>query len=177
MSGHQAEPSQIRVGQGFDSHRFSDDPERVLVLGGVKFDGHAGLVGHSDADVVAHACIDALLGAADLGDIGQAFPDTDPGHADADSIELLKRAVVMLAEDGWSVVNVDCTAILEQPKIAPMRDEMMRCLSEAVGGTVSVKGKRAEQMGSLGRGEGVAAIAVALIQQVGSTGMANGLAS
>jgi 2-C-methyl-D-erythritol 2,4-cyclodiphosphate synthase len=154
---------QVRVGQGFDVHPFSDDPGRALVLGGVTFDGERGLAGHSDADAVAHAVTDALLGAAGLGDIGQHFPDTDSSLAGADSIELLRRAVADVRAAGWSPGNVDCTVVLEAPKLAPRRDEIERCLSGAVGAPVTVKGKRAEGLGALGRSEGIACIAVALV--------------
>ena len=120
----------IRVGQGFDIHRFSDDPARVLVLGGVQFPGEPGLDGHSDADVVAHACADALLGAAGLGDIGMHFPDTDPRWAGADSIEMLRHVVdVLLAADAWVPVNIDCAVVCERPKLAPRRDEMQSRLT------------------------------------------------
>ena len=153
----------VRVGQGFDVHPFSDDPTRRLVLGGVAFDGERGLAGHSDADVVAHAVTDALLGAAGLGDIGEHFPDTDPALAGADSIELLRRAVADVRAAGWAPENVDCTVVLEAPKLAPRRDDMAAALSAAVGAPVTVKGKRAEGLGALGRGEGVACFAVALV--------------
>ncbi len=153
----------VRVGQGFDVHPFSADPDRVLVLGGVTFDGAPGLAGHSDADVVAHAVTDALLGAAGLGDIGQHFPDTDPALAGADSIELLRRAVADVRAAGWSPGNVDCTVVLDTPKLAPRRDELQGRLSDAVGAPVSVKGKRPEGLGALGRGEGIACFAVALV--------------
>jgi 2-C-methyl-D-erythritol 2,4-cyclodiphosphate synthase len=153
----------MRVGQGFDVHRFSADPARVLVLGGVRFDGAPGLVGHSDADVVAHACADALLGAAGLGDIGTWFPDTDPAYADADSIELLTRTVEAVRAEGWRPANIDCSVVCESPKLAPHRDEMQQRLSGAVGAPVTVKGRRAESLGALGRGEGIACWAVALL--------------
>ena len=153
----------IRVGQGFDVHRFSDDPARPLVLGGVVFDGHVGLHGHSDADAVAHACADALLGAAGLGDIGQHFPDNDPRWAGADSIALLRHVVSLVVADGWSIGNVDCSVICEVPKLAPRRDEMQQRLSEAVGAPVSVKGRRAEGLGAIGRREGIACFAVAVL--------------
>lgn len=146
-------------------HRYSDDPDRSLVLGGVSFDGERGLVGHSDADVVAHACAEALLGAAGLDDIGQMFPDTDPELAAADSIELLRRAVAEVRASGWRPVNVDCAVVLDTPKLAPRRVEMQRILSDAVGAPVGVKGRRSEGVGSLGRGEGVAAWAVALVSR------------
>lgn len=154
----------VRVGQGFDVHAFSDDPARALVLGGVRFDGERGLAGHSDADVVAHAVIDALLGAAGLGDIGQHFPDTDPAFAGADSMALLRRAVADLRAAGWLPSNVDCTVVLEAPKLAPRRAELQAGLTAAVGAPVTVKGKRAEGLGALGRREGIACFAVALVE-------------
>ncbi|MET0729192.1 MAG: 2-C-methyl-D-erythritol 2,4-cyclodiphosphate synthase [Acidimicrobiales bacterium] len=153
----------MRVGQGFDAHPVSPAPDRPLVLGGVTFEGAAGLAGHSDADVIAHAVTDALLGAAGLGDIGEHFPDTDPAFAGADSIELLRRAVADVRAAGWAPGNVDCTVILDTPKLAPRRGELQRRLSEAVGAPVTVKGKRPEGLGALGRGEGVACFAVALV--------------
>jgi 2-C-methyl-D-erythritol 2,4-cyclodiphosphate synthase len=154
----------MRVGMGFDVHRFSDDPDRVLVLGGVRFDGVRGLDGHSDADAIAHACTDALLGAAGLGDIGSWFPDTDPDLAGADSIELLRTAVAAVRAEGWVVSNIDCSVVCEQPKLAPRRDDMQHRLSGAVGAPVTVKGRRAESLGALGRGEGIACWAVALLE-------------
>jgi 2-C-methyl-D-erythritol 2,4-cyclodiphosphate synthase len=149
---------------GFDTHRFTDDPPRPLVLGGVAFPGERGLAGHSDADVVAHAVADALLGAASLGDIGRHFPDSDPRWAGAESMDLLARVVDMVADVG-RVVNVDCTVVLEAPRLAPYREEMERRLAEVVGADVSVKAKRAEGMGAIGRGEGVACWAVALVER------------
>jgi 2-C-methyl-D-erythritol 2,4-cyclodiphosphate synthase len=153
----------VRVGQGFDVHPFSDDPARALVLGGVSFESERGLAGHSDADAVAHAVTDALLGAAGLGDIGQHFPDTDPTLAGADSIELLRQAVADVRAAGWNPGNVDCTVVLEEPKLAPRRAEMERRLADAVGAPVTVKGKRAEGLGALGRREGIACFAVAVV--------------
>lgn len=153
----------IRIGQGFDMHPFSDDPERELVLGGVRFPEDRGLVGHSDSDVIAHAITDAVLGAAGLGDIGGFFPDTDPALEGADSIALLRSAVAALADAGWKVVNADCTVVLDSPKIAPVRDHMQQHLSEALDAPVLVKGKRTEGIGALGRGEGIACWAVALV--------------
>jgi 2-C-methyl-D-erythritol 2,4-cyclodiphosphate synthase len=155
----------VRVGQGFDVHPFSDDPTRVLVLGGVPFPGEPGLVGHSDSDVIAHAVVDALLGAAGLGDIGQRFPDSDPVWEGADSIGLLEQAVADVRAAGWAPANVDCTVVLESPKVAPRRAEMESRLSAAVGAPVTVKGKRAEGLGSLGRKEGIACFAVALVER------------
>ena len=151
----------MRIGQGIDMHRFAD--ERPLVLGGVLFDSERGLEGHSDADVVAHAVADALLGAAGLGDLGQHFPDTDPQWAGADSIALLGEVRERLAAAGWRVVNVDCTVVLEAPKLASHLVAMQERLGAAVGGPVSVKAPRPEALGALGRGEGVACWAVALV--------------
>lgn len=158
---------QLRVGNGFDVHRWSDDPARHLVIGGVPFDGVRGLEGHSDADPVAHACTDALLGAAGLGDIGVLFPDTDERWRGADSMALLAEAARRVREAGWEPVNVDCTVVVDTPKLAPVRDAMQAGLTEAVGAPVTVKGKRSEGVGALGRGEGVVAWAVALIARSG----------
>ncbi len=155
----------IRVGNGFDVHPPSADAARTLVLGGVTFADEPGLAGHSDADVVAHACTDAILGAAGLGDIGSMFPDTDAAFAGADSIELLRTAAGLVADAGFDIGNVDCVVVLDRPRIAPVRDEMQRRLSEAVGAPVTVKGKRTEGVGSLGRGEGVASWAVAVVSR------------
>lgn len=154
---------EMRVGQGFDIHPFSDDPERRLVLGGVEFPDERGLAGHSDADAVAHAVTDALLGAAGLGDIGQLFPDTDPTWAGADSMGMLAEAVSRVRANGWDVANVDCTVIAERPKLAPRRDEMQHALTAAVGAPVTLKGKRGEGLGALGRAEGIAVLANALL--------------
>lgn len=158
-------PLTVRVGQGFDVHPFSDDPARRLVLGGVTFEGERGLAGHSDADAIAHAVTDALLGAAGLGDIGQHFPDTDPALAGADSLDLLRQAVADVRAAGWEPGNVDCTVVLEAPKLAPHRAEVERRLSAVVGAPVTVKGKRAEGLGALGRREGIACFAVALVSE------------
>ena len=153
---------EFRIGQGFDVHPYSDDLDRPLILGGVTFPP-PGLVGHIDSDVIAHAITDAILGAAGLGDIGSMFSDTDPEHAGADSIRLLATATKTVRASGWKVVNVDCTVVLDTPKIAPRRDEMIGHLSGAVGAPVSVKGKRSEGVGALGRGEGVVCFANALL--------------
>jgi len=161
------ETSMIRVGQGFDIHRFSDDPSRPLVLGGVTFEGVRGLHGHSDADAVAHAVTDALLGAAGLGDIGEHFPDTDPQWKGADSLVLLRHAVALVQEAGFVVGNVDCSVVCETPKLAPHRATMQQRLSEAAGAPVTVKGRRAEGLGALGRQEGIAVWAVAVIRAQG----------
>lgn len=154
---------EIRVGQGFDVHRTGDDPDRPMMLGGCQFPGMPGLVGHSDGDAVAHAIAEALLGAAGLGDLGSHFPDTDPAHGGADSVELLRTVVAEVRADGWSIGNADCSVICEHPKLAPMRDEMHRRLSDAVGAPVTVKGRRPEGLGSLGRDEGIACFAVAVL--------------
>ena len=153
----------LRVGSGFDVHPFSADPTRALVLGGVTIAGARGLVGHSDADVIAHACAEALLGAAGMGDLGTWFPDDDPTYSGADSVQLLRTVASELRSRGWSAINIDCSVVCEAPKLAPHRNEMQRRLSDAVDAPVSVKGRRAEGMGALGRREGIACWAVALI--------------
>jgi 2-C-methyl-D-erythritol 2,4-cyclodiphosphate synthase len=154
----------VRVGQGFDIHPFSDDPGRPLVLGGVVVPGR-GLKGHSDADVVCHAIIDALLGAAGAGDIGTMFPDTSPALAGADSLRLLSRALEKISPP-WRAVNVDCTVIAEAPRLAAYRETMERRLGEVLGAPASVKAKRAEALGALGRSEGIACLAVALLEEI-----------
>jgi 2-C-methyl-D-erythritol 2,4-cyclodiphosphate synthase len=151
----------FRVGQGFDVHALV--PGRRLVLGGVEIAGPQGLLGHSDADVLAHAVIDGLLGAAGLGDIGTLFPDTDEAHRGADSMHLLAQALARVQAQGWRIGNVDCTVIAQQPKIAPyvpaMRDRLARELQVSAA-EVSIKGKTTEWLGFTGRGEGIAALAV-----------------
>jgi len=154
-----------RVGVGFDVHPFSDDPARPLVLGGITLEGEQGLAGHSDADVIAHAVADALLGAAGLGDLGEHFPDTDPRWRGVDSLRLLGAVVELVAAGGWTVANIDVSVVLESPKLAPHRSAMQAALSAVVEGPVSVKAKRAEGLGALGRGEGVACWAVALLER------------
>jgi 2-C-methyl-D-erythritol 2,4-cyclodiphosphate synthase len=153
----------LRIGEGFDIHPFSTDPNRKLVLGGVHIADSPGLVGHSDADAISHAITDALFGASGLGDIGQHFPDTDPAWKGADSIRLLAAAVGLVRAEGWRISNVDSTVVLEMPKLAPYRMAIVDRLTEVVGAPVSVKAKRAEQLGSLGRREGIAVFAVALL--------------
>ena len=135
----------------------------MLVLGGVAFPGEPTLVGHSDADVIAHAAADALLGAAGLGDIGQHYPDTDPAWKGADSLRILADVAAKVTALGWSIGNVDCSVVCESPRIAPVRDEMMRNLSAAAGAPVSVKGRRAEGLGAVGRKEGIMCFASAII--------------
>lgn len=158
----------MRAGIGYDSHRF--DPDRPLVLGGITVPDSPGLAGHSDGDAVLHAVIDALLGAAALGSIGLLFPDTDPAHAGADSGELLSRVVERLAAERWRIANVDVTVIAERPRIQPHAAAMRRRMSELLGvseGAVSVKGKTNEGLGWIGRGEGLAVMAVALLDRTG----------
>lgn len=150
-----------RIGHGFDIHPFTDDPGRRLVLGGITIPG-PGLAGHSDADVVGHAICDALLGAAGMGDIGTHFPDTDPAFEGADSMELLAR-VVNSVTASWEIANVDTTVVLEAPRLAPHREDIQQRLQQVVGAPVSVKAKRAEALGALGRREGIACFAVALL--------------
>lgn len=153
-----------RTGIGYDSHRFGAD--RPLVLGGVTIPGAAGLVGHSDADAVAHALTDALLGAAALGDIGQHFPDSDPQWKNADSMHLLAVAVERLRNAGWAPQQCDVTVILEAPKLAPHVPAMRTAIAAVLGvpiDAVSCKAKTNELMGFIGRGEGIAVLAVASI--------------
>lgn len=156
----------MRVGIGYDSHRFAD--RRKLILGGVAIPHLQGLAGHSDADAVAHALTDAVLGAAGLGDIGTMFPPADAQWRDANSLELLKQAYLRVVEAGHSFVSADITVILERPKLAPFIDAMREKLAAALVtgvSTVSVKAKTNEGMGWIGRGEGVAVIAVALLDK------------
>jgi 2-C-methyl-D-erythritol 2,4-cyclodiphosphate synthase len=156
----------IRTGIGIDSHRFEEG--RPLILGGVDIPHEEGLAGHSDADVLTHAVIDALLGAAGLGDIGQHFPDTDERFKDADSLELLRTVIVFLEQNSFRVLHVDTTVMMERPKLSPYRDSIRTTLSGALGvglGHVNVKATTGEGMGFVGRGEGVAAMAVATIER------------
>jgi 2-C-methyl-D-erythritol 2,4-cyclodiphosphate synthase len=148
----------MRVGIGYDAHRFV--PGGRLVLGGLEFDHPQGLEGHSDADVVAHAIIDAVLGAAGLGDLGSHFPPDDERWRDADSLDLLRTTVGQLP---GRVINVDATVICEEPKLAPHRTEMEQRLSDTIGAPASVKATTNEGMGAIGSGEGIACFAVALV--------------
>src|SRR4051812_10725366 len=155
----------IRVGIGYDSHRFVDG--RPLVLGGIKIPHARGLAGHSDADAVAHALIDAILGAVAAGDIGQLFPDTDPRWKDANSMELLRTAHELVQARGYALAQADLTIITEQPKLSPHLGAMAARLAEHLGanpGSVSLKAKTNEGMGFVGRGEGIAVIAVATLE-------------
>ncbi len=175
----------LRIGHGYDAHRRMSQSEmsdnaagtdnvsnKVLVLGGVTFPDEMPLVGHSDADVVCHAVIDALLNAADLGDIGQMFPDTDPAYAGANSLELLAKSAAAVSAAGWHLINADCTLIADRPMLAPHKPQMQRLLSEAARGPVTVSGKRTEGLlpglsespGTEGeRVNGIVAFAVALL--------------
>ena len=158
----------FRVGQGFDIHRFGDDPARPLVLGGCVFDGVPGLQGHSDADAIAHAATDALLGAAGLGDIGEHFPDDDERWHDADSLELLRTVAAQVQASGASLRHIDVTVLVEAPKLAPHREQIRGNLSAVLGlglPHVNVKATRGEGMGFVGRGEGAAALAVATVER------------
>jgi 2-C-methyl-D-erythritol 2,4-cyclodiphosphate synthase len=152
-------------GIGYDCHRLA--PGRPLILGGVEIPYERGLEGHSDADVLTHSVIDALLGAAGLGDIGEHFPDTDERYRDADSLVLLETVLTTVIAAGLEVVNVDCTVLMEAPKLAPHRQAIRECLARALGlapARVNVKATTGEGMGFVGRGEGVAALAVASLR-------------
>jgi 2-C-methyl-D-erythritol 2,4-cyclodiphosphate synthase len=156
----------VVTGLGYDCHRFAEG--RRLVLGGVELEYDRGLAGHSDADVLTHAIIDALLGAAALGDIGEHFPDTEERYRDADSLDLLRTTVAMLCQRGCLVVHVDATVVIERPHVAPVRDQIRALLAQALGISpehVSVKATRGEGMGFVGRGEGVAALAIATVER------------
>lgn len=155
----------MRIGHGYDVHRFADG--RELILGGVEIPYRRGLLGHSDADVVLHAVMDALLGAAALGDIGKHFPDTDPKYKDIDSIKLLWDVVGLLKEAGYKIVNIDCTVCAQEPKLAPFIDEMRENIAVACGlrtNAVSVKATTEEGLGFTGKLEGISATAVCLIE-------------
>jgi 2-C-methyl-D-erythritol 2,4-cyclodiphosphate synthase len=155
----------VRVGVGYDSHRFA--PGRPLKLGGVLIPSDVGLLGHSDADAICHAVTDAILGAAGLGDIGEMFPDTDPANKDRDSIKMLEAAVKQIATAGYRVNQVDVSVVAESPRIAPHREKIRARLASALGidsASVSVKGKSNEGMGWIGRKEGLACIAVATLR-------------
>ena len=159
--------TKLRVGHGYDVHRLVEG--RALILGGVTVPFDRGLLGHSDADVLTHAVMDALLGAAALGDIGKLFPDSDAAYAGADSLALLERVTALLREHGWQVGNVDATVVAQTPKLAPYIPEMRRRLAEAMGldvDGVSVKATTEERLGFTGSGEGMAAHAVALIERL-----------
>ena len=159
--------TKLRVGHGYDVHRLVEG--RALILGGVTVPFDRGLLGHSDADVLTHAVMDALLGAAALGDIGKLFPDSDAAYAGADSIALLERVTALLREHGWQVGNVDATVVAQAPRLAPYIPDMRRRLAEVMGldvDCVSVKATTEERLGFTGSGEGMAAHAVALIERL-----------
>jgi 2-C-methyl-D-erythritol 2,4-cyclodiphosphate synthase len=156
----------MRVGLGHDTHRLAEG--RPLLLGGVRVEHSRGLVGHSDADVVLHAVTDALLGAAGLGDIGDAYPDTDPAYLDADSRVFLRETLTRLNQKGWRVVNVDVTIFAQEPKLGPIKDRIRRQLADLLGldlDAVNVKAKTGEKVGHIGRGEAIGCQAIALIDQ------------
>jgi 2-C-methyl-D-erythritol 2,4-cyclodiphosphate synthase len=158
----------FRIGQGFDVHRFA--PGRRLILGGVELAHPRGLEGHSDADVLTHAICDALLGAAALGDIGGHFPDTDPAWKDADSLRLLEHVVALLGKNGWAIGNIDATIVAQEPRIAPYVERIRARLAGAAGiaaECIGVKATTSETLGFTGRGEGIAALAVALLVKTG----------
>jgi 2-C-methyl-D-erythritol 2,4-cyclodiphosphate synthase len=160
----------MRAGIGYDIHRFREG--RRLVLGGVEIDGETGLAGHSDADVLLHAIIDALLGATGLGDIGQHFPPDDPQWQDASSLDLLARTLSPLREAGFAVENVDATIIAERPRLSPHIPSMRQRIAEALSveaGRVNVKATTHEGLGPIGRGEGIAAMAVATLREQAQT--------
>ena len=156
----------LRIGHGYDVHRLTEG--RRLILGGVDVAYDRGLLGHSDADVLTHAVMDALLGAAALGDIGKLFPDSDDRYAGADSLALLRRVTAYLAENGWQAVNVDATVVAQAPKLMPYIGAMRENLAAAMGldvGCVSVKATTEERLGFTGSGEGMAAHAAALVEK------------
>jgi 2-C-methyl-D-erythritol 2,4-cyclodiphosphate synthase len=158
--------SELRIGLGVDAHAFSDGVP--LVLGGVAIESPRGLAGHSDGDVIAHALIDALLGGAGLGDIGSLFPPGEPEWEGASSLELLRRAAAQVHEAGWELVNADCVLIGEEPRIAPLREQMRERLAEAVGADaerINVRATTTDKLGFTGRGQGLAAQAVALVKR------------
>lgn len=159
----------LRIGHGFDVHAFAEG--RPLVLGGVHVPCERGLAGHSDADVVAHAVMDAVLGALRAGDIGKLFPDTDPAYEGADSLVLMREVAALVRKRGWRVVDVDCTIAAQAPKLAPHREEMRANMAAALGvptDSVGVKATTTERLGFVGREEGIAAWAVALLERADS---------
>jgi 2-C-methyl-D-erythritol 2,4-cyclodiphosphate synthase len=160
--------SELRIGLGVDAHAFSDGVP--LVLGGVAIESPRGLAGHSDGDVIAHALIDALLGGAGLGDIGSLFPPGEAEWAGASSLDLLRRAAAQVHEAGWELVNADCVLIGEEPRISPLREQMRERLAEAVGANaerINVRATTTDKLGFTGRGQGLAAQAVALVKPAG----------
>lgn len=168
MTGEPGRPpaGAVRVGQGLDVHPFSDDADRALVLGGVRIPDAPGLAGHSDGDVVLHAVVDALLGAIGAGDIGTLFGSADPAYADADSQVFLAGALQALVEAGWVVGNLDCTLVAQRPRLGAYRERIAASLATLLGagaGAVNVKATTTDELGFIGRGEGVACLVVALV--------------
>lgn len=162
----------LRIGQGVDVHPFSSDGDRRLVLGGVRIPNEPALDGHSDADVVLHATVDALLGAAGLGDIGTLFGSEDPDYAGADSQVFLAGALSQVAQAGWRVGNVDITLIGQRPRIGPYRDRMMASVANLLGvhvGQVNIKATTSDGLGFTGRGDGLACLAIVLLQAAHTT--------
>ena len=156
----------LRIGHGYDVHQFADG--RKCILGGVDVPSERGLLGHSDADVLTHALADAVLGAARLGDIGKLFPDTDPAYEGADSLKLLQEVATLVRQKGFEILDVDCTVAAQAPKLSPYRDEMRKNLARALGvdvEQVGVKATTTEGLGFVGRKEGIAAWAVALLSK------------
>jgi 2-C-methyl-D-erythritol 2,4-cyclodiphosphate synthase len=159
----------MRVGQGIDVHTFSDDPDRQLILGGVAIPDGPGLMGHSDADVVLHAVTDALLGAAALGDLGTLFGTGDPRYAGAPSSTFLEESIRRVDHAGWRLVNADCTVVAQRPQLAPHRVHIADGVQQLLGvvpGTISVKITSTDALGAIGRGEGIACLAVVLIERL-----------
>ena len=157
----------MRIGHGYDVHRLAEG--RKLILGGVEIEWDRGLLGHSDADVLTHALMDAMLGAAALGDIGKLFPDNDPAYSGADSIELLKKVNALLKEHGYALVNADCTVIAQRPKLAPYIGQMRSTIATALGvntDDISIKATTEEKLGFTGEGLGISAHAVVLIDRI-----------
>lgn len=159
----------MRVGIGFDTHRFIEG--RPLVLGGVEIPFHLGLQGHSDADVIIHAIMDAILGAIAAGDIGKHFPHTDEQYRDISSLILLSRVTNILSESQYIIGNIDCVALLEEPKLSPYREQMQEEIARVLNienDKISIKASTTEGLGFTGRGEGIAAYAVVLVEEAGS---------
>ena len=166
--------SELRIGLGVDAHAFAEGVP--LVLGGVVIESPRGLAGHSDGDVISHALIDALLGGAGLGDIGSLFPPGEPEWEGASSLDLLRRAAAQVRDAGWELVNADCILIGEEPRIAPLRQQMRERLAEAVGadpGRINVRATTTDKLGFTGRGQGLAAQAVALVERGAGSGGSN----
>lgn len=158
----------MRIGQGIDLHEFSSDPDRPLILGGTKIAGARGLQGHSDADVIAHALADAILGGASLGDLGTHFPDSDPKWKGEKSTSILTQVVAMARVAGFETINADCTVIAQTPLLSDYIPTMVKRMAEILGAPVSVKATRAEGIGALGRSEGIACMAMVLLDEISS---------